>query len=51
MLVSVRRVETNAGLYEINIISNEKRTNLYSHLEGNVMVQLRLKFRVASYFL
>jgi hypothetical protein len=49
--VSVRRVETNTGLYEINIISNEKRTNLYSHLERNVMVQLRVKFRVASYFL
>jgi len=41
----------NTGLYKINIISDEKRANLYSHLERNVMVQLRLKFRFASYFL
>jgi len=51
MSISVRRVETNTGLYKINIISDEKRANLYSHLERNVMVQLGLKFHFASYFL
>ena len=51
MSTSVQRVETNTALYKMRTISDEQRTNFYSPLERNVMVQLSLKFRVALYFL
>jgi hypothetical protein len=51
MSISVRRVATNTVLDKIlvNNISDEKRANLYRHLERNVILQLRLNFRVSTY--
>jgi hypothetical protein len=51
MQASVQRVETSTHLHEVNRISDEKRVDLYSHQERNVVLQVKLNLFVASYFL
>lgn len=51
MSTSVQGFEISTGLYKMYIIYDGKPADLYKHVERNVMVHIRFKFHVSSYFL